>query len=331
MDLSTRVMGIELENPIVVGSSGLTDEPAKISDLEKQGAGAVVLRSIFEEEIISEYDELLKEAEKKGYSAEFYDYYDYQIRSNRLEQYAGLINEAKKIAGIPVIASVNCIYSHEWVAYSGEIENAGADALELNMFFLPSASSQNQQEDSERFFRIIETVKKKLKIPVAVKMSYYFFDLAATIKRIADIGVDAMVLFNRSFHPDFNIEDMRVMPTYVLSSPQDSALPLRWIANMARRVDCDLVASTGVHDGQALIKQILAGAKAVQVVSALYKKGTAQIGALLGELRSWMESHKYDSLDQFRGKMSQSEKDNPMVYERVQFMKYFGSGARPGT
>jgi dihydroorotate dehydrogenase (fumarate) len=329
MDLSTRVMGIEIMNPIVVGSSGLTDEPAKIKDLEHQGAGAVVLRSIFEEEIISEYDELMKEAAEKGYSAEFYDYYDYQIRSNRLEQYAGLIREAKRSVDIPVIASVNCIYSHEWVSYSGEIENAGADALELNMFFLPSAASQNQEQDADRFFRIIETVKTKLKIPVAVKMSYYFFDLAATIKRISDMGIDAMVLFNRSFHPDFNIENMRVMPTYVLSSPQDSALPLRWIANMAKRVDCDLIASTGVHDGQAFIKQILAGAKAVQVVSALYKQGIEQIGAILGELQSWMQTHGYETLDQFRGKMSQSESDNPMVHERVQFMKYFGGGARP--
>lgn len=326
MKLATTLMGLELKNPIVVGSSGLTDDAGKVKELEEKGAAAVVLRSIFEEEIISEYDDLVTEATSKGYSQEFYDYYDYQIRSDRLTQYAQLILRAKKSVSIPVIASVNCVYSHEWASYAHELEDAGADALELNMFSLPAAAATDSHAGgSDLFFEVIEQVRAKISIPLSVKISYYFSDLSATIKRISNLGVDALVLFNRSFHPDFNINDMRVMPTYVLSSPQDGALPLRWIANTAGDVDCDLVASTGVHDGATVVKQLLAGAHAVQVVSALYKNGSDHIGAMLSEVEEWMIAHEYESVDAFRGKLSQSQEGSSMVRERVEFMKHFGA------
>jgi dihydroorotate dehydrogenase (fumarate) len=325
--VSTTYLGLALKNPIIVGSSGLTDSVDRIKGLEDNGAAAVVLRSIFEEEIAFEFEEVLKEAAPGSYNTEYleyFDYYDYQIREEHLRRYIKLIRDSKKRVSIPVIASVNCTYSHEWALFARELESAGADALELNMFFLPTDFARTAEEREQAYFDIIESVKSATSIPVALKISYYFSNLGPMIRRLSNTGVSGLVLFNRFWSPDFDIDTLEVVPTNVLSTPAELAVPLRWIAVMAERVDCDLAASTGVHDGKAVIKQILAGAKAVQVVSALYKHGSGHIQEMLNELETWMASHGYDSLDQFRGKMSQARVSDPAAYERVQFMKYFG-------
>lgn len=323
IDTSTKYMGIELKNPIIVGSCGLTGSVKGVVDLERSGAGAVVLKSIFEEEIVYEMDDVLKEAAVRGLNMDQFDYYDYEIKGEKLDKHASLIKECKKAVSIPVIASVNCTYSHEWTYYAKSLQAAGADALELNMFFLPTDLSRSAEEMERAYFEIIGKVKKEVSIPIALKISYYFSCLGSSIRKLSSQGVSALVLFNRFYSPDFDIEKLRVIHTNVFSTPGELPLSLRWVALMSQKVDCDLAASTGVHDGEALIKQLLAGAAAVQVVSALYQNGKGHIRKMLDTLEAWMNRHGYGKLVDFRGKMSQEKSRNPAVYERVQFMKYF--------
>jgi len=325
-DLSTKYLGLTLKNPIIVGSCGLTNSVANIQDLENKGAAAVVLRSIFEEEIAFEFEDVLKQASPGSYNPEYFeyfDYFDYQIREKHLGEYTDLIKESKKSVSIPVIASVNCTYSHEWAFFAKELESAGADALELNMFFLPTDFNRSTKDKEQAYFDIIERVKNEVSIPIALKISYYFSNLGPMIQKLSNTGVSGLVLFNRFWSPDFDIDNLEIVPTNVLSTPAELAISLRWIAIMAERVNCDLAASTGVHDGKAVIKQLLAGADAVQVVSTLYKNGSSHIQKMLDELENWMTVQGYYGLDQFRGKMSQAKSSNPAAYQRVQFMKHF--------
>ena len=324
VDLSTEYLGMKLKNPVIAGSSGLTNSAKSIKELEENGAGAVVLKSIFEEEIAFEYEDILKEAESKGYNMDQFDYYDYKIKEDNLDKYTALIKESKKNVSIPVIASVNCVYSHEWLAFASQLEKAGADALELNMFFLPSDFERTSEEKEKAYFQIIEQVQKVVTLPIALKISYYFSNLGPMIQKLSNTGVAGLVLFNRFFSPDFDIDKFEVKSSNIFSNPSDLPISLRWISIMAERVNCDLAASTGVHDGVALIKQLLAGADAVQVASTLYQNGKDQIGEMLKTLEDWMAGKGYETLSDFRGKMSQAKSSNPAAYERVQFMKYFG-------
>ena len=325
VDLSTTYLGLKLKNPIIAGSSGLSRSAKGVQEFEAAGAGAVVLKSIFEEEIMYEYEDFLDEAEKEGINLDQFDYYDYEIKSQKLNKYTQLIADSKSNVSIPLIASVNCVYSYEWINFAKQLEKAGADALELNMFFLPSDFERSVEEKEAAYFQIIDKVKKELKIPVALKISYYFTNLAQMIQKLSTTGVEGLVLFNRFYSPDFDIDKLEVVPSNVFSQPSDLPLSLRWIAIMSQRVECDLAASTGVHDGTALIKQLLAGANAVQVVSALYKNGKEYIATMLETLEDWMKTKGYNSIGDFRGKMSQAQSSNPAVYERVQFMRYFGA------
>jgi dihydroorotate dehydrogenase (fumarate) len=324
VDLSTQYLGMKLKNPVIAGSSGLTNSVKSIQDLEKNGAAAVVLKSIFEEEIAFEYDDILKEASEEGVNLDQFDYYDFHIKGEKLDKYTTLIEASKKAVSIPVIASINCVFSHEWTSFAKQLQTAGADALELNMFFLPTEFGRTTEEKEKAYFQIIEKVQKEVTIPIALKISYYFSNLGPMIQKLSETGVAGLVLFNRFYSPDFDIEKMEVVSSNVFSSPSDLTISLRWIAIMADRVKCDLAASTGVHDGVALIKQILAGADAVQVASTLYKNGKEQITEMLKTLEDWMGKKGYTSLSDFKGKMSQTKSSNPAAYERVQFMKYFG-------
>jgi len=324
VDLSTQYLGLKLKNPVIAGSSGLTNSVKSIQDLEENGAGAVVLKSIFEEEIAFEYEDILKEASEEGVNLDQFDYYDFHIKGEKLDKYTTLIEESKKNVSIPVIASINCVYSHEWTSFAKQLQTAGADALELNMFFLPSEFDRTSEEKEKAYFQIIEKVQKEVTIPIALKISYYFSNLGPMIQQLSETGIAGLVLFNRFYSPDFDIDKMEVVSSNVFSGPSDLPTSLRWIAIMAERVSCDLAASTGVHDGTALIKQILAGANAVQVASTLYKNGKGQIAEMLKTLEDWMGQKSFNKLDDFRGKMSQAKSSNPAAYERLQFMKYFG-------
>jgi len=323
MDLTTQYLGLTLDNPIVAGSSGMTNSVKKVQQLAQNGAGAVVLKSIFEEEIVFEHEDIMKEAEAAGVNLDQFDYYDFHLRGEKLGAYVDLIKESKTAVSIPIIASINCVYSHEWIAFAQQLQDAGADAIELNMFFLPSDFSRSVADQEQMYFKIIEKLMESVSIPIALKISYYFSNLGQMIQRLSKTGVAGLVLFNRFFSPDFDIDEFTIKSSFVLSSPGELALSLRWIAIMANKVDCDLAASTGVHDGDAVIKQLLAGANAVQIASRLYRNGPEAVSEMKARLTQWMEKHKFSKLSDFRGKMSQDRSSDPAAFERVQFMKYF--------
>ena len=326
IDLSTTYMGFKLRNPIIAGSSGLTDSVDKITELEKHGASAVVLRSIFEEEILLEMNSKQKQMNSNGFvypeTVNDYAYYE-DIEEETTYKYLKLIREVKSNVRIPVFASINCVGSANWTCFSKQIEDAGADAIELNLFILPTDFSHSSSENEQVYFNIVAEVQKQISIPVSVKISYYFSNLGKLIQDISKSGAKGIVLFNRYYSPDIDIEKMEINSGFILSSPSDMAISLRWIAIMSGRVNCDLIASTGVHHGKDVIKQLLAGAKAVQVASTLYTNGPQQIGLMLEELKIWMVSKKLESINDFKGKLSQKNIKNPAAYERIQFMKYF--------
>ncbi len=324
-DLRTNYLGMELKNPIIASSSTLTDNVKNIEELEQAGVSAVVLRSIFEEEITLEMEHEIKEAIKEGFDEGLFDYYDAKIKKDNITNYINLIKNAKAAVDIPVIASINCVSSHEWTYFTKKIEDAGADALELNMFLLPSDDKKTCEEQEKLYFDIIEKVMKEVQIPVTLKISSYFSDLARMIERLSKTGVKGLVLFNKFFAPDFDIENEKVISSYVLSNPQDIVTPLRWIAIMSSRVDVDLIATTGIHNGEGLIKQLLAGATGVQIASTLYRNGFEIVERMLQDLEAWMNRKGYEKLDDFRGKLCYSKSVNPSLYTRMQFMKYFGT------
>ncbi len=323
VNLEASYLGLKLKNPIIVGSSGLTNSVENIIEITKHGAGAVVLKSLFEEQIRHSASSTIMQNEFGNAYPEAEDYIRNYTRENDVANYLKLIEESKKAVDIPIIASVNCISNTEWIKFAKQIEDAGADALELNVFVLPSDPNRDGEQNEAIYFDIVQKVLEVVKIPVALKISHYFSSLAKTVTKLSWTGVKGIVLFNRFFSPDIDIENLEIKTTNVFSSPSDIAISLRWIAMMSSHVSCDLAASTGVHDGKALIKQLLAGAKAVQIASVLYKKGFKEIGLMLETLENWMDRKNYTRLDQFIGKMSVAEAENPAAYERVQFMKHF--------
>ena len=323
-NLKTTYLGLELKNPIIVGSSRLSATVEKIKDLEASGAGAVVLKSLFEEQIEYEAERAFTTQEGEGYHyQEAADYIKGYSRDNKVGDYLKMIKEAKEAVDIPIIASVNCVSAREWISYAQKFEEAGADALELNIFILPSDPYHSAKDNEKIYFEIAEKVKKKVNIPVALKVSYYFSGLSKTLRELSWTGIDGLVLFNRFFSPDIDIEQMKVTSSFVFSSPEAIAISLRWVAMMSGLVHCDLAASTGIHDGKGVVKQLLAGANATQITSVLYNEGLSTIGEILKDVEEWMDRHGYESIEDFRGKMSQKEIENPAAYERVQFMKHF--------
>jgi dihydroorotate dehydrogenase (fumarate) len=322
-DLSTSYMGLKLRNPIIVGSSGLTHTLDNIIKIEENGGGAVVLKSLFEEQISNAIARTYHQSEDNYGYPEALDYISHYTRENDLERYLKLIRDAKKTVSIPVIASINCVSSAEWVTFAKNIQEAGADALELNIFILPSDPRRKAGQSEQVYFEIIQSVIKQVSIPVSAKISYYFSGLTNMMLQLSWTGISGLVLFNRFFSPDIDIDKFEVTTTNVFSSPEEMALSLRWVAMLSGRVQCDIAASTGVHDGHGVIKQLLAGAKAVQIASVLYKKGFEQIGVMTGELESWMEKHNFSATKDFIGKLSLKQVENPAAYERVQFMKHF--------
>lgn len=324
-DLKTNYLGLSLKNPLIVGSSELTSNIENIKGMQEAGAAAVVLKSLFEEEIVLEMQAQMKRMSTSGFVyPETMDMYEHlEGGENNSSKYLSLIENAKKNIDIPVIASINCVTSEEWTYFPKKIEEAGADALELNIFVLPTDLNRDAAENEKIYFDIVKEVKSKVNIPVSLKISHYFSNLAAIIKRFADTGIDGLVLFNRFYSPDFDIENMKVVASSVFSSPDDLTTSLRWIAIMRNRIDCHLAASTGVHSGSALIKQILAGADAVQIVSTIYKNGRPQIKKMLTDLNDWMDTKKYNSIDDMKGLMAQDKNTNPADYERMQFVEHF--------
>jgi dihydroorotate dehydrogenase (fumarate) len=323
VNLETTYMGLKLKNPLIVGSSGLTNSVENIIEIEKNGAAAVVLKSLFEEQINYAVAKTFLQDLIANQYPEANDYIRNYTYESDVSKYLKLIADAKAAVKIPLIASINCISGEEWVSFAKKIEDAGADGLELNVFVLPSDPNKTSVQNEAVYFDIIDKVLAQVKIPVALKISYYFSGLASMVTKLSWTNIKSIVLFNRFFSPDIDIENFEVKTSNVFSTPAELALPLRWIAMMSPNLKCDLAASTGVHNGDAMIKLLLAGATAVQIASVLYKKGFKEISSILEALENWMERKNFSTIEQFRGKMSIDETSNPAAYERVQFMKHF--------
>jgi len=325
MDLSTTYMGLKLANPVIAASSGMTGNLESIIRLEQNGAAAIVLKSIFEEEILLDTNLQLKEAEKDPvvYSglSETLDYLDVHIKEKSLNDYLDLIRRAKKSVSIPVIGSINCVTNEDWTYFTRKIEDAGADALELNLFLNP-ADFENK-EFEKAYFKIIEKVLAEVSFPVAIKISRYFTRLGLTVKALAETGIAGIVMFNRFYTPDIDLEDLSLVAGKLFTTPEDFSETLRWIAIMSSRVSCDLAASTGIHTGEGVVKMLLAGASVAQVASTLYLNGPNQMTRILKRMERWMEEKGFTSVQQFKGMVSGQYVDNPAGFERMQFMKHY--------
>ena len=321
--LTTNYLGIELKNPIIVGSSSLTNSVEKIKKIEEAGAGAVVLKSLFEEQILHEANHQIHSSAGTDHP-EAIEYIQNYNRDNSVEEYLQLIKDAKKEVEIPVIASINCFSSSEWMDFAKKIEEAGADALELNVYILNTDKNSDSAQYEELYYKLIKEITSTIKIPVAVKLSPYFSNLVQVVDKLYAFGAKGVVLFNRFYEPDVDIDKLTLTTSSVLSSPSDIRKSLRWVAIISDKVQkIDISSSTGVHDGEAAIKQLLVGAQTVQVCSTLYKNGTEVVSKIISEIEEWMQSKEFNSIEDFRGMMSYKNMKNPALYERVQFMKHF--------
>lgn len=322
MDLSIKYLGYTLKNPVIVGSSGLTNSVDKIIKLEKNNAAAVVVKSLFEEQILQK-----SAIEANNYLyPEAYDYIQQYSQSNSIDKYLKLIEGARKAVQIPIIASLNARTDGDWVEFAKKIESAGAHAIELNISILPFNPNTDCKTIEKLHLKILEKVKKKISIPLSVKISSFSSGLANLVQKIAwSKTAQSIIMFNRFYNPDIDINKMELSVSNVFSNAEDLMPSLRWIAMLSEKFETQFVASTGVYTGEDVIKQLLVGADAVQVVSAIYKHGEIYINTIVNQLKDWMQEKKYFSISDFKGKLSTSKLENPNVFERVQFMKYYGT------
>jgi dihydroorotate dehydrogenase (fumarate) len=324
MDLTTTYLGLTLRSPLVVGAAApLTEDLDNLKRMEDYGAAAIVLHSLFEEQIRREMLELHYHLEYGTESfAEALTYFpEAEIFHVGGETYLNHIRKAKETVNIPLIASLNGSTIGGWIEYAHEIEKAGADALELNIYAIPTDLDLPGAEVEHQYVNILRLVKSKVGIPVAVKLSPYFSNLAHLAKQLTQEGANALVLFNRFYQPDIDIDELEVRPHVLLSTPQDMRLPMRWIAILYQRIAADLAATGGIHRGTDVIRMLMAGANITMLVSVLLRHSIEHLQVIDQELRQWLEDSEYESVQELRGCMSQINCPNPSEFERVQYMK----------
>jgi len=327
IDLSTSYMGLKLKNPVIIGSSGLTENLENIIKLENYGASAVVLKSLFEEQILMDIDSQRMNNIFDTYT-DVENYVGFYTKQHSLNKYLKLISDAKSKTKIPIIASINCNTAGEWTSFAKKIETAGADALELNVFILPSDPNINGQENEKTYFDIVKAVKAETNIPLSLKISHYFSGFANFSTELSKTGIESLVFFNRFFCPDIDIKTGKVISSHLYSTPVDNAMVLRWAGIMSKKLSCDLAATTGIHDAETVIKNIMAGAKAVQIASVLYNKGISELSKIISNLENQLEILNYNSIQEIIGIAAQENIIHPAVYERAQFMKYFSDSEK---
>lgn len=320
-DLSTSYLGLKLANPIVVASSGLTATASKVIDCAEAGAGAVVLKSLFEEQIVAETRHDLSGAELDAH-AEAQDFLTHMGKDVHLNDHLKMLKEVKSKVKVPVIASLNCVTAREWMDYAVSLERAGADALELNVFIMPANVKRDGREIESVYLDIARKIRRRLSIPVAMKLGPHFSGLASMIRQLANEGINGFVLFNRFYRPDVDIRNLRLKAAAMLSSPEEVGPTLQWIALLSGDVeDADFAAATGIHDGDAVIKQLLVGARVVQVCSTLYRNGLGRIGEMQRDLAKWMDGRGYAKIADFNGLLCKERSEHPESYERSQYVK----------
>ncbi len=327
MDLSTTYLGMELKNPIVPSASPLSSTLDGIRRMEEAGAAAIVMYSLFEEQITLEshqLDDFLSHGADSFPEATRY-FPDMQTYNVGPEEYLELIRRAKEAVDIPIIGSLNGVSSGGWMEYARLIELAGADALELNLYYLATDADLSGARIEQMYLDAVQQVRKSVRIPLAVKIGPYFTAMANTAYNLADSGADALVLFNRFYQPDFNLYSQYVMPSLVLSRSDELRLPLRWVAILYGRIPVDFAITTGIHTCEDVLKAIMAGANIAMMASELLQNGLARIGEILWEMAAWMEDYEYESVTQMRGSMSQRHVAEPAAFERANYMKLLQS------
>lgn len=330
-DLSTTYMGLELAHPIVASASPLSQDLGGIKRLEDAGAAAIVMFSLFEEQIRQEnaaFEHLV------GFGAEsfaeslsyFPEVAEYEVGP---EPYLELIRQAAEATAVPIIGSLNGITSEGWIDYAAQIEQAGARGIELNIYYIPADLETSGREVEERYLDVVRAVKAAVGIPVALKLNPFFSAFGEMAGRLVEAGADALVVFNRFYQPDFDLDKLEVVPNLHLSDPHEMRLPLLWIAILHGKIGASLAATTGVHRPEEVIKYLLAGADAVMTTSALLKNGPGHVGTLVEGLTSWLEGRGYRSVGQMKGAMSQRHVANPSAFERANYIKVLESYRNP--
>lgn len=327
IDLSSTYMGLKLKNPLVASASPLSEKVDTVKRLEDAGIAAVVMYSLFEEQIIHESLELDHYLSQGTYSypeALTYlpDYGRYNIGPDR---YIEHLHRIKQAVSIPVIGSLNGVSSGGWIEYARKMEEAGANAIELNIYYLAFDPDINSVDLEENYVTLVRDVHSKVKIPIAVKLSPFFTGLANVARRLSEAGADGLVLFNRFYQPDFDLEELEVVPNLVLSTSQELRLPLRWIALLYGRVNVDFALTTGVHASNDVLKAMMAGACVAQMASELLRNGIGRVPEILSELENWMVEHEYESIQQMKGSLSAKAIARPNTLRRINYIKELSS------
>jgi dihydroorotate dehydrogenase (fumarate) len=327
MDLSTTFLGLALKNPVVPSASPLMRKVDNIKRMEDAGAAAIVLHSLFEEEIRHAGHELEHYlsygAENFAEAAGFFP--DLEHYNRGPEGYLEHVRRVKTAVNIPVIGSLNGVSIGGWIEYAQKIQDAGADALELNMYYVAADPMQNSMQVEQMYLDLVREIKSHVHIPVAVKLGHHFSAFANMAQNLDRTGADGLVLFNRFYQPDFDLENLEIVPDLNLSSSYELRLRLRWVAILFGRVKTDLAVTGGVHSGQDVLKTMMAGANVAMLTSALLKNGTAHVKTVLEDLTHWMEEHEYESIQQMRGSMSQKSVAQPAAFERANYMRVLRS------
>ncbi|KAB2880586.1 dihydroorotate dehydrogenase-like protein [bacterium] len=322
MDLSTSYMGMKLKNPIVPSASPLSKDIANIRRMEDAGASAIVMYSLFEEQITHESMELYYHMTHgtESFSEALSYFVDLQKYNHGPEEYLEHIRKAREAVNIPIIASLNGSSNNGWLQYAKQIQETGVDGIELNMYYVAADVTESSEQLEQRYLETARSIKN-LKIPVAVKLSPYFTSLAHMAKRFDKLGIDALVLFNRFYQPDIDLEKLEVVPNVMLSTPQSMRLPLRWVAILHGRIKASLGATGGIHTHEDALKMLMAGANVTMVCSTLLQNGIGRITEILRGMETWMKEHEYVSVEQMLGSMSQKSVADPAAFERANYMK----------
>ena len=327
MDLTTKYLGFKLRTPLVAAASPLSEDIDGIRNLEDAGASAVVLYSLFEEQLRHDRLELNKKMEQGTESyAEALSYFPEPQEYNfGPEEYLKHISRAKKAVKIPIIASLNATSPGSWTEFARQIQQAGADALELNIYHIPTNMNQSGQELEQSYLDILKAVRNEVTFPISVKVSPFFSNFANMASRLAADGADGLVLFNRFYQPDIDLESLEVRPNLLLSTPMAMRLPLRWIALLSGRLNVSLAATSGIHRATDALKMLLVGADVTMLCSTLIRHGVSQIGVIERDLIAWMQEHEYESIQQLKGSVSQKNCAEPSAFERAQYMRAISS------
>jgi dihydroorotate dehydrogenase (fumarate) len=329
IDLSTTYLGLKLKNPLVASSSPLCEDVANIRRIEDAGASAVVLHSLFEEQIALESDDLdrsIEGASELGPEAQTH-FPEMTRRVMGPDTYLAHIVKCKQAVRIPIIASLNGSTTGGWLSYAKQMEQAGADALELNIYYIPVDGDLTGAQVEQKYVDLVKAVKAEVRIPVAIKLGPYFSSTSNVAKRLDAAGANALVLFNRFYQPDYDLEALEVVPNLILSNSHELLLRLHWIAVLYGNVKADLALTGGVHSATDVVKAMMAGAKIAMMTSALLKRGISYLDTIATELLVWMGEHEYDSIKQMQGSMSRNAVPQPGAFERANYMKVLGSYA----